>query len=145
MKSKVIVLVAFVFGFATLGFAGTRNRYEMPTNQLGQADTYHLPCVPKTINAATGAIAPLLALDEAGIVFWAAVTPATAGDSLIFRDSDTANSSSTAFATFEAPTVTDTRIWVFDPPMAVVNGLSINVSSQTTSAVVCVREADGDL
>jgi len=78
-------------------------------------------------------------------VYWVALTPATAGDYVVFRDSGTANSSSTAFLNVLAPTITATTLIQFNPPIAVVNGLSVNVSSQTSNATVCVREADGDL
>lgn len=144
--SKALAIAAFVFAFAVTGFATTRNRYQVPVDQNGQGDHYALPCTPKYIAAAENtAVTPLLALDEAGIVYWAAITPATAGDYVVFRDSATANTSSTAFAQLEAPTVTASSFIQFEPPMSVVNGLSVNVSSQTTSVTVCVREADGDL
>lgn len=144
--NKSLILALTLIVFASFGYAGTRNRWMVPVNQTGATDTYALPCSPVTINVAQNtAVTPVLALSEAGMVYWAAIVPATAGDYLVFRDSATANTSSTALATFEAPTITDTKFIQFDPPIAVANGLSINVSSQTTSAVVCVRYADGDL
>ena len=146
MKKIVLLLAVFVSSFALTTYAATRNSYHVPVNQIGATDSYALPCTPKYIAAvADSDVVPLLALDEAGMVYWVALTPATAGDYVVFRDSGTANSSSTAFLNVSAPTVTATTLIQFNPPIAVVNGLSINVSSQTSNATVCVREADGDL
>ena len=145
MKNKVLLLAVFIASFSLTAYATTRNSYQVPVNQTGATDSYALPCTPKYIAAATGDVVPLLALDEAGVVYWVALTPATAGDYVVFRDSGTANSSSTAFLNVLAPTITATTLIQFNPPIAVVNGLSVNVSSQTANATVCVREADGDL
>lgn len=149
MKNKNLVLATlfalFAWGMAVQSYATTRNSYMVPVNQTGETDSYALPCTPKYIAAATGAVAPLLALDEAGMVYWVSFQAVTAADYVVLRDSATANASSTAFATLTSLAVTDTKMIQFNPPMAVVNGLSINVSSQTMTATVCVREADGDL
>jgi len=146
IKSKVLLLAVFLVSFTVTSYATTRNRYEVPVNQAGVTDSYALPCTPKYIAAVhQSAVVPLLALDEAGMVYWIAITPATAGDYVVFRDSGTANSTSTAFLNTLAPTITATTLIQFDPPISVTNGLSVNVSSQTSNATVCVREADGDL
>jgi hypothetical protein len=146
MKQKALLLAALVMCFSVGSFAGDRHSFVVPVNQSGITDSYALPCVPKYVAVVeNSAVVPLLALDEGGIVYWAAITPATAGDYLVFRDSNTANSSSTAFLNVEAPTTTATSFIQFNPPIVVTNGLSVNVSSQTTQATVCVREADGNL
>jgi len=146
MKNKSLVLVAFlIFGTIT-GYAATRNVYQVPLNQKGDADSYALPCTVIAVAAAANtAVTAVQALDEAGMVYWLTISPATAGDYVVLRDSGTANTSSTAIGSFKASSTNATTVIQFNPPIAVSNGLSINVSSQTTSAVVCVREADGDL
>jgi len=149
MKNRNLVLATLfaliAVGMAVQSYATTRNWYNVPVNQNGVTDTYALPCTPKYVAGAAGAVTPLLAIDEAGMVYWVAITPITAGDYVTFRDSDTANTSSTAFLIVEAPTVTETTMFPFNPPMAVSNGLSVDISSQTSTFTVCVREADGDL
>jgi hypothetical protein len=151
MKNKVLVLVTFLIFSSVSAYAGTRNRYEVPVNQQGVPDTYALPCTPSTlIGTANSAVTVYgvgksTPLAEAGMVYWVAITPVTAGDYVVLRDSATANSTSTAFLTVMAPTVTSTSLFQFDPPIAVTNGLSINQSSGTTNVTVCVRAADGDL
>ena len=145
MKNKSLVLVAFLIFSTIAGYAGTRNRYEVPVNQNGITDTYALPCTPKYVAGAAGAVVPLLALDEAGMVYWIAITPVTASDYVIFRDSATANTSSTPFLRVTAVTAASTELFKFDPPIVVNNGLSVDISSQTSTFTVCVREADGDL
>lgn len=151
MKRKVLVLAGLLMCMSISAFAGSRHSYVVPVNQAGVTDTYALPCTPSALvstdNTAltvygVGRSTPLA---EAGMIYWLAITPATAGDYVTFRDSNTANSSSTEFLRVEAPTITATTLWQFDPPMSVVNGLSINVSSSTTDVTVCVRQADGDL
>jgi len=77
MKNKSLVLVAFLIFSTIAGYAGTRNRYEVPVNQ--------------------------------------------------------------------AVTAASTELFKFDPPIVVNNGLSVDISSQTSTFTVCVREADGDL
>ena len=150
MKKKNLVLAGLfaltAFGMAIQSFATTRNSYMVPVNQTGAPDTYALPCTPKHISAvANSAVVPLLALDEAGMVYWVSFQAVTAADYVVLRDSATANASSTELWRGTSLAVTDTKMIQFNPPMAVVNGLSINVSSQTMVATVCVREADGDL
>jgi len=151
MKNKVLLLGALILSFSLNISAGTRASYQVPVNQTGSADTYALPCTPHAL-VATAATASTVygvglstPLAEAGMVYWIAITPATAGDYVVFRDSATANSTSTAFLTVEAPTITATTLTQFNPPIAVVNGLSIDQSSTTTNVTVCVRAADGDL
>ncbi len=151
MKNKSLVLTALLVFSTTVSFAGTRNRYEVPVNQTGVADSFALPCVPSALVATADTAVTVYGvgkstpLAEAGMVYWLAITPATAGDYVVMRDSATANSTSTQFLKVEAPTTTATTITYFDPPIAVTNGLSINVSSTTTEVTVCVRAADGDL
>lgn len=145
MKNKGILLAALLVCFAFAASATTRSRYQVPVNQTGATDTYALPCTPKYLAGAAGAVTPLLALDESGMVYWIAITPVTASDYVVFRDSGTANASSTAFMRVTAVTAAKTEIFKFDPPIAVVNGLSVDISSQTSTFTVCVREADGDL
>jgi hypothetical protein len=151
MKNKLAVLVALIFCVSVTASAGTRNSYQVPVNQTGAADTYALPCTPSALigTAATAVtvygVGKSTPLAEAGMVYWIAITPETAGDYVVLRDSATANSTSTAFLTVEAPTITATTLIQFNPPIAVTNGLSINQSSGTTNVTVCVRAADGDL
>lgn len=145
MKNKAILLAVFIMSFTITGYTATRNRYQVPVNQAGATDTYALPCTPKHITGAAGAVVPLLALDEAGVVFWVSFEAVTAADYVVMRDSATANASSAEIFRGTSLAVTDTKTIQFDPPMSVTNGLSINVSSQTMNATVCVREADGDL
>jgi len=143
---KVLAIVAFLL-FSTLAVdASLRYRWTMPTNQSGQTDMFALPCEPETIVAAAGAVVPLLALNEAGAVYWVSMDKAgTAGDYVVFRDSATANTSSTSFFTFSQDSTTAGKMVQFEPPMAFVNGLSVNVSSQTMGVTVCVRQADGGI
>lgn len=151
MKKRVLLLGAMFLSFSLTVSAGTRNFYQVPVNQTGVTDTYALPCTPHALIATEATAATVYGvgkstpLAEAGIVYWIAITPATAGDYVVFRDSATANSTSTAFLMVEAPTITATTLIQFNPPIAVVNGLSINQSSGTTNVTVCVRAADGDL
>lgn len=147
MKNKALVLAAFVLSFSVLGYAGTRNWFQVPVNQTGAADSYSLPCVKYNMGSGTAgqATTPVLALDEVGMVYWVAVTPTTDGDYVVFRDSGTANTTSAEFLRVKGDDITGTRYVQFDPPILVTNGLSVNVSSQTSHATVCVREADGDL
>lgn len=147
MKNKNLVLATLIM-FVSVGiiYATARNRYEVPVNQQGVTDSYALPCVPKSIPVTgTTSGGKLAALDEAGMVYWIMITPSVAGDYAVLRDSATANTSSTLFATILAPTITATTMVQFNPPIAVSNGLSVDLSSATDHATVCVREADGDL
>lgn len=155
MKNKKLILATlfalFAWGMAVQSYATTRNRYMVPVNQQGITDSYALPCTPSALigTAATAVtvygVGKSTPLAEAGMVYWVAVTPVTAGDYVVLRDSATANSTSTAFLTVMAPTITATTLVQFNPPIAVTNGLSINQSSGTTNVTVCVRSADGDL
>ena len=150
MKNKNLVLAALfaltAFGMAIQSYATTRNRYMVPVNQAGVTDSYALPCKPSTtLAAANTAITPVASLDEAGMVYWVAITPLTADDYVVLRDSATANTTSTELMRVSGHVAATTVLINFNPPLAVTNGLSINVSSQTTTATVCVREADGDL
>lgn len=144
--NKSLVIVALVVFSTIAGYAGTRSSYQVPVNQTGAADSFALPCTPKHVSAvANSAVVPLLALDEAGIVYWVTFQAVTAADYVVLRDSATANTSSTELWRGTSLAVTDTKQIQFDPPMYVSNGLSVNVSSQTMNMTVCVREADGDL
>ena len=151
MKNKVLLLAVFIASFSLMSYAGTRNSYQVPVNQTGATDTYALPCTPSALigTAATAitvyGVGKSTPLAEAGMVYWVAITPVTAGDYVVLRDSATANATSTAFMRVMAPTITATTLVQFNPPIAVVNGLSIDQSSGTTNVTVCVRAADGDL
>lgn len=144
---KVLLIVAFLALTAVASNATLRPRWVVPVNQVGQADSVALPCEPKTINAADNtAVTPLLALGEAGAVYWVNIDKAaTAGDYAVLRDSATANTTSTALVKFANDSTTASKMVVLNPPMQFSNGLSVNVSSQTTGVTVCVREADGGL
>lgn len=151
MKKTVLLLAVFITSFSLTLSAATRNSYHVPVNQIGGADSYALPCTPSALIATAATAGTVYGvglstpLAEAGMIYWIAITPATAGDYVVFRDSATANSTSTAFLKVMAPTVTATTLTSFNPPIAVVNGLSIDQSSTTTNVTVCVRAADGDL
>jgi len=146
MKNKSLVLAIFVLFLGSVSFAATKNHYTVPVNQQNIPDSYALPCTPVSIPATgTTSGGNIAALDEAGMVYWIALTPSVAGDYAVFRDSDTANTSSTLFMTILAPTTTETMFVQFNPPIAVSNGLSVDLSSATDHATVCVRDADGDL
>lgn len=145
--NKLLAVVALVVCFTIAGYAGTRNNFMVPVNQTGAADSFALPCTPKYVPvvAANAAVAPLLALDEAGMVYWVSFQAVTAADYVVLRDTATANTTSTPILQAGVLAVTDNKILRFDPPMYVANGLSVNVSSGTMNATVCIREADGDL
>ena len=146
MKNKVVLIVSFLLFSSIAASAALKFRWVMPVNQIGVTDSYALPCEPETINSAAGAVVPLLALGEAGAVYWVSMDKAgTAGDYVVFRDSATANTTSTAFFTYSQASTTGGQKVEFDPPMAFDNGLSVNVSSQTMGVTVCVRQADGGI
>ena len=152
MKNKSLVLVAFLIFSTIAGYAGTRNRYEVPVNQLGQGDTYALPCVPHKLVATANTAVTVYGvgkstpLAEAGVLFWAIVDKAaTAGDYIVFRDSATANATATPFLILSNTDTTESALFQFNPPIAVTNGLSIDASTASTGVTVCVRAADGDL
>lgn len=142
---KVLLIIGFLALTAVASNATLRPRWVVPTNQNGQTESTALPCEPKTINAADNtAVTPLLVLGEAGAVYWVNIDKAaTAGDYVVLRDSATANTSSTAMAKFANASTTGSVFIKLDPPAQFNNGLSVNVSSQTTGVTVCVREADG--
>lgn len=144
---KVLLIIGFLAFTAMVSNATLRPRWVVPTNQNGQTESVALPCEPKTINAADNtAVTPLLALGEAGAVYWVNIDKAaTAGDYVVLRDSATANTSSTALVKFANESTTASKMIPLNPPMQFSNGLSVNVSSQTTGVTVCVREADGGL
>ena len=156
MKNKNLILATLfaltAFGMAIQSYATTRLGYTVPVNQNNVTDSYALPCTPKSIPVTgTTAGGKLAVLDEAGMVYWIMYYPAVGGDYAIFRDSATANTTSTLFMTINtssaaaANTSTKSEMWQFNPPISVVNGLSVDLSSATDHATVCVREADGDL
>lgn len=143
---KVILVLAFLVFSAVASDAALKMRWVKPVNQQGQTDAQALPCEPKTIVAAANtAITPLLAVSEAGAVYWINIDKAaTAGDYVVLRDSATANTSSTAIVKFANASTTGSVFVKLDPPMQFTNGLSVDVSSQTTGVTVCVRKLNGD-
>ncbi|MFA5795518.1 MAG: hypothetical protein WC980_10695 [Candidatus Brocadiia bacterium] len=154
MKTRKLGVLLGLLVLASLpGNAAMRYSWQTPVNQLGQADSYALPCeiVAPLVNTVGGALATYgvgksTPLAQAGAVYWLNIEPAaTAGDYVVFRDSATANSSSTAIAKFAQASTTGSVLISFNPPIAVANGLSINSSSGTLGVSVCIREADGGI
>lgn|SRR3990167_751662 len=151
MKNKNLVLAVLfaisAFGMAIQSFAATRNRYMVPVNQNGITDSYALPCtVVRSTTSTTGTTYGTRALDEAGAVYWLNLeAAATAGDYVVLRDSATANTSSTVGLRIANSATTASLFVRFNPPIAMINGLSVDVSTPAIGVTVCVREADGDL
>ena len=151
--SKLFVLLGFLVFTSLAGNAAMRYRWQTPVNQLGGADSYALPCevVAPLVNTVNGALATYgvgksTPLAQAGMVYWVNIEKAaTAGDYVTFRDSATANSSSTGITSFANASITGSVLITFNPPIAVTNGLSINSSTGTLGVAVCVREADGGI
>lgn len=144
---KALIITAFLAFTAMASDAALKMRWVQPVNQQGQTEQYALPCEPKVIVAAhLTAVTPLLALGEAGAVYWINVDKAaTAGDYAVLRDSATANTSSTPLINVANASTTGSLFVQFNPPMQFSNGLSVNSSTQTVGVTVCVREADGGL
>ena len=146
MKNKGILL-AVILAFSSIAVtAAVRYNWVVPVNQKGEADTYALPCTVVRTEAATGAVVPVSALAVGGAAYWISLDKAaTAGDYAILRDSATANATSTASIKVANASTTGSSMVQFNPPMRVLNGISIDVSSQTTGATVCVRRNDGGI
>ena len=150
--SKLFTLVAFLVFTSLAGNAAMRYRWQTPVNQSGQPDSFALPCEPvKLLATAGGALATYgvgksTPLAEAGAVYWAIIDKAsTAGDYITFRDSATANSTSASILVIANESATGSKLVQFNPPLALVNGLSIDTSTASTGVTVCVREADGGI